>query len=175
MPMDIARNTLWKLASRNWSWNWYVMLSKNETLQFTGNRWDRSYDMRFEKKKEIPSLIPIGSIIFGKARNKWRLQYCKNSCDDLLYVRAIQEHRRRCDRFGLVGHVAIPFEWKGFQCHRGCSLNIKSILDAGLIGAGKRKKTRTTNCILHTIRSVDRWDWRRIRWCYVFAGTEKKD
>ena len=61
-------------------------------MQFNENRWDRSYDIRFGKKKEIPFLISIGSIIFGKGRNKTRLQYCKNSYDDLLYIRAIQGH-----------------------------------------------------------------------------------
>ena len=71
-----------------------MLTSKNETLlmQFNGNQWYRSYDIRFGQKKEISFLIPIGSIIFGKGRNITRLQYCKNSYDDLLYIRAIQGH-----------------------------------------------------------------------------------
>ena len=31
----------------------------------------------------------------------------------------------------LMRHVAIPSSWKKFVFHRGCSLNIKSILETG--------------------------------------------
>ena len=119
-----------KQASRNWPWSWYVMLtSKNENLmvQFTGNRCDRSFDTRFGKKKEIPVLIPIVSILQELLR---RSIVC--SC----YSRT---HWRRCDRFGLMEHVGIPFEWKEFEFHRGCSFNGMSILDAGLMTGGKER------------------------------------
>ena len=71
-PMNIARNTLWKAASGNWSQCWYAILtSKNENLmvQFIGNRWVRSYDLRFGKEEEILFLILIRPIIFGTQQN----------------------------------------------------------------------------------------------------------
>ena len=40
----------------------------------------------------------------------------------------------------LMGQVAIPFNWKQFLFHRGCSFNLKSILDAALIAGGKESK-----------------------------------
>ena len=40
----------------------------------------------------------------------------------------------------LMGHVAIPFKWKEFSFHRGCSFNARSILDAGRIAGGKESK-----------------------------------
>ena len=40
----------------------------------------------------------------------------------------------------LMGHVAIPFKWKEFLFHRGCSFNLKSISDAGLMASGKESK-----------------------------------
>ena len=89
----------------------------------------------------LPSLIEIGSIISGKEAKKTRFQYCQNSCNALLYVRAIQG-----DTGGysiepeLMGHVVIPFNWKQILFHRGCSFNLKSILEAGLIGGGKESR-----------------------------------
>ena len=45
----------------------------------------------------------------------------------------------------LMGHVAIPLRWKEFLFHRGCSFNLKSILEAGRIAGGKdRKEGRQT-------------------------------
>ena len=58
-----------------------------------------------------------------KGSNTTRFQYCKNSKDVLLYIRAIQGHT-----YGnviapeLLGHVAIPSRWKEFLFHRRCSL-----------------------------------------------------
>ena len=40
----------------------------------------------------------------------------------------------------LMVHVAIPFKWKDFLFHRGCSFDLKSILDAGLFAGGKESK-----------------------------------
>ena len=40
----------------------------------------------------------------------------------------------------LMGHVAILFTWKQFPFHRGCSFNLKPILEAGLIVAGQERR-----------------------------------
>ena len=44
----------------------------------------------------------------------------------------------------LMGHVAIPHNWREFVFHGGCSFNLNSILEAGFIAGGK------TNHLLHT-------------------------
>ena len=40
----------------------------------------------------------------------------------------------------LMGHVAIPYKWKEFLFHRGCSYNVQSILGSGLIAGGRESK-----------------------------------
>ena len=70
-PMNIARKTLWKPASRIWSWSWYAMLtSKNENLMVQFIRKSMGPKLRHErfgKKEEILFFLKlIGSIIFGK-------------------------------------------------------------------------------------------------------------
>ena len=59
-----------------------------------------------------------------KGSSKIRFQYCKNSCDDLLYIRAIECHTGgEVIASELMGHVAIPIEWKEFLFQRGYSFN----------------------------------------------------
>ena len=59
-----------------------------------------------------------------KWSSKFLFQYCKNSCDDLLYIRAIRGHTGgEVIAPELMGHVAIPIEWKEFLFHRGYSFN----------------------------------------------------
>ena len=48
------------------------------------------------------------------------------------------------DSAWMMGHVAIPYNWKEFLFHRGGSFNCTSILQSGLI-AGERKQRRTTD------------------------------
>ena len=40
----------------------------------------------------------------------------------------------------LMGHVVLPCNWKEFLYHKGCSFNMKSILEQGLISGGKETK-----------------------------------
>ena len=40
----------------------------------------------------------------------------------------------------LMSHVAIPYKWKEFLFHRGCSHNVQSILKSGLIAGGRESK-----------------------------------
>ena len=40
----------------------------------------------------------------------------------------------------LMGHVAIPYNWKEFLFHRGCSFDVTSILKSGLIAGGRESK-----------------------------------
>ena len=40
----------------------------------------------------------------------------------------------------LMAHVAIPYSWKEFVFHRGCSFKIKSILETELTAGGRESK-----------------------------------
>ena len=46
-----------------------------------------------------------------KGSSKTRFRYCKNSCNDSLFIRAIQGHTKGdVIALELMGHVAITFE-----------------------------------------------------------------
>ena len=65
--------------------------------------------------------------------NKTRFEYCKNSIDHVIYVRAIQGPTDgNMISPELMGHVKIPYGWKEFVFHRGFSYDMKSILDKKL-------------------------------------------
>ena len=70
-----------------------------------------------------------------------RFEYCEHSKSSLIYIRAIQGHTGG-NKIApeLMGHVAIPYNRKELVFHRGCSFNIKSILETGLIAGGKESK-----------------------------------
>ena len=60
--------------------------------------------------------------------SKTRFEYCEHSKKSLTYLRAIQGH------YGgisvdpeLMGHTRIPFHWKEYIFHRGCSFSIQPI------------------------------------------------
>ena len=72
--------------------------------------------------------------------NKTSFEYCKSSKHSLVCIRAIQEHTGNMIALKLMGHVAIPCNWKEFVFHRGCSFNINSILETGLIAGGRESK-----------------------------------
>ena len=62
----------------------------------------------------------------------------KNS---LLYIRAIQGHTGgRLIAPELLGHVAIPYNWKEFTFHKGSSFDCSWILKPGLVAGGKTSK-----------------------------------
>ena len=64
-----------------------------------------------------------------------------NFKNSLLYVRAIQGHTGgNLTAPELMGHVAIPYKWKEFLFHRGCSFDVTSILTSGLIAGGRESK-----------------------------------
>ena len=94
LPMIVAINTFFKPASRNFPWSWYAMLTskiENLMVQFTGNRWVRSCDMRFWKGGDTFSDADWINHIW-KSSNKTLFQYCKYSCDAQTHICAIQGH-----------------------------------------------------------------------------------
>ena len=74
--------------------------------------------------------------------SKMRFKYCQNSPPNcFLYIRAIQGHTGgNLKALELMGHVAIPYKWKEFLFHSGCSLDVTSILTSGLIAGGRESK-----------------------------------
>ena len=58
------------------------------------------------------------------------------------------------------GQVQNPYDWKGSVFHRGCSLNIKSILENGLNAGGKQSKEGRQTIFftpLNPFRRKSRW------------------
>ena len=66
--------------------------------------------------EEIPSLMLIGSITSGTEAVKHDFNSARtHSCEDFLYIRAFQGHTGGdMITLELMGHVAIPFNWKDF-------------------------------------------------------------
>ena len=87
---------------------------------------------------------------------KIRFQLCMISKDDnfLLYVRASQGHTGgKLIVRELLGHVAIPYNWKEFIVHNGSSIDCISILKSDLVAGGRISKDGATNSFLRTIQS----------------------
>ena len=73
-----------------------------------------------------------------KGSHKTRFQYCKNSRDVLLYIGAMQGHTGGIlIAPELMVHAAIPYKWKEFLFHRGCSYDGTSMLKSGPIAGGR--------------------------------------
>ena len=76
-----------------------------------------------------------------KESKQTRFLYCKNSRDILMYIRACQGHTGgNVIAPELMGHVAVPYKWKEFLFHRGCSNDVTSILKSGLVAGGRESK-----------------------------------
>ena len=70
-----------------------------------------------------------------------RFQCCMKFKHFLLYFRAIQGHNGwNMKEPELMGHVAVPYKWKEFLFHRGCSFHVTSILKTRLIAGGRESK-----------------------------------
>ena len=81
--------------------------------------------------------------------NKTRFECCDNSKHSWMHIRAIQRHiggNRIAPE--LLGDVTIPYNWKECVFHRGCSFNINSILETGLIAGGRESKEGRQNIFL---------------------------
>ena len=106
------------------------------------SKWLRAFEYQGARnflEKEWPHDVYEGS-------NKTRFDYCVNSKNSLMYIRAIQGHTGgNLIALELMGHVIIPFNWKEFVFHRGCSFNCNSLLETGLIsGVRESKEGRQT-------------------------------
>ena len=76
-----------------------------------------------------------------RGRNEKILQYCLDSCDHILNMRAIQGRSggNKGD-LSLQDNVEIPYKWTEFINHVGSSGGCNSVLRAGFIAGGKDTK-----------------------------------
>ena len=77
--------------------------------------------------------------------NKKRYQYCTDSSVVILYLRALQGHSRRnlLDP-SLRDNVIIPDGFFQYTYHVKCAINLKSIINSGLIPVGQNLSNRQT-------------------------------
>ena len=116
-------------------------MKEKQTALFIGNRWVQNCEKRSRGMEGTNSRTLIGFSTFYIGSSKTRFQYCKNSRDVFLYIRAIQGHTGgNVTALELMGHVAIPYKWKEFLFHRGCSYDVTSILKSGLNTGGRESK-----------------------------------
>ena len=103
--------------SQNWSWDWYVLMIKTkekQTALFIGILWVQSCGKHFGNQEDRNSRTRIGF--------NTRFQYCINSKNVFVFIRAIQRHTGgNVIASELMGHAVIPYSWKEFLSHRGCS------------------------------------------------------
>ena len=148
LSMDIARCTLWKPTSRNRSLKWHVIwTSKNEILteQFIGNRWVRSYDVRSWKMEEIPSLISIGSSIFGREAVKPYFNTARTpAIIHCIFVRFKDTLEEKWSR--LNWWVMWLFQLNGKNSYFNEDTRSIRILDVGLIAVGRKAKKDDKLC-----------------------------
>ena len=122
LPMNSATNMSWDTISQKSVGKWVRHEDHHDRQADGAIHW------RLTGQKLISPLIEIGFII----SNKTRLQYCQNSCNTLLCIRAIQGHTGGdLMEPELMGRAAVPFNWIQFPLHRGCSFNLKPILEVG--------------------------------------------
>ena len=97
--------------------------------------------MHFEHLEDNDSQTKVGFITFMKEAAKPCSSIARIPESVLLYFRAIQGHTGGgMIPPNLMRHVAIPYIWKEFLFHRGCSYNVQSILRSGLIAGGRKSK-----------------------------------
>ena len=164
LPMNTVADTAAKPKSRNLSVIWYDMsIRENEIqmVQFTGKSLVQSSQSDSKKMEEAVSVTEWINFIW-KGSNNRRFQYCQNSCNKRLYIRAIQGH---------TGGEKIPPGDAGPGPHtshlEGVCIPSKMFVqfDVHIECWTHRKKARMswnqTYSVLHTIVSMRYWRRRK--------------
>ena len=87
--------------------------------------------------------------------NKKIFQYCTDSSEEILYVRALQGHSGRNPMDpSLQNNVLIPNHFFEYIYHIGCAINLQSIMNSGLIPGGQKFEQKTDS-ILHACGSYE--------------------
>ena len=100
---------------------------------------------RFEHSQHWSDEMWKSTMAIG-GRSKKKFQYCTDpSGQEILYLRALQGHsgRNPIDP-SLQDNVLIPNNFFEYIYHTGCSINLHSIMNSGLIPGGQKLSTRQT-------------------------------
>ena len=155
---NLSKETLFQPKFQNCSWDWYVVMTKNERETDGAVHWNPMGPILrkfFRSPEGENSRTRIGFNTLMKEATRFRFQCCMNSKNSLLKIRAIQGHTGgNVVAPELMGHVAIPYKWNDFLYHRGCSFNVTSILTWGLIAGGQSRRRRTWRWPITTEKST---------------------
>ena len=81
----------------------------------------------------------------GGGGQKKRFQYCSDSSGTILYLRALQGHSgRSLNDPSLQDNVVIPDNFFQYIYHVGCAVNLRSIINSGLIPGEQNLSNRQT-------------------------------
>ena len=140
LPLSTATKMSWDTVTQYLLENGYVTkiaVTEKQMEQFIGNRHVRSWNLRSWSKQEIPSLIEIGSITSGReaARHEFSIARILPApyCTFELFKDTLGEMWSNQRWWVMSLHLQ-------FVLHRGCSFNLKSVLEAGLIAGRKESR-----------------------------------
>ena len=119
-----------------------INMKQKQAALCIGNGWVQNCEERFGRLEGKNSRTLIGFSIFTKEATKRGSSIARRiTTYILLYTRALQGHTGgNLIARDLMGHVAIPYKWKEFLFHRGCSYDVTSIFKSGLITGGRESK-----------------------------------
>ena len=81
----------------------------------------------------------------GGGGHRKRFQYCTDSSVAILYLRALQGHSgRNLIDHSLQDNVVIPDGFFKYIYHVGCAINLRSIINSGLMPGGQNLSNRQT-------------------------------
>ena len=117
---------------------------ENQTALFIVIRWVQNCEKQARRPKATNSRTQIGVNTFMKEATERGTSIARIPKNVLFFIRATHGHTGG-DLIALdfMGHVAIPYRWKKFLFHRGCSFDVTSILRSGLIAGGRESKEGT--------------------------------
>ena len=101
--------------------------------------------------RNISCIALIGLIPSGKhawqeeEEDKKRFQYCTDSSETIVYLRALQGHSgRNLIDPSLQDNVVIQSNFFQYIYRVGCAINLHSIISSGLISGGQNLSNRQT-------------------------------
>ena len=134
---QMSMGEAWRLAFNNTESSSTGLRTKHRDTVGGCRRWSAVNAFQKHGERELSDTDWLQHIYHGSS--KMRFQYCMNTQNSLMFVRAIQGHTGgNLIAPESVGHVAILYKWKEFLFHRGCSFNCTAIFQSGLIAGGRK-------------------------------------
>ena len=177
----------WDTISQKMSGNWYVtkiaMTEKQMKQLIHWRLTSHSWNLRSQNKKYLYRERLDSSYL--------RVQYCQNSCNTLLCIRAVQGHTGGdLVEPELMGHVAIPFNWAQFLISPRMLIKLEVHLGGEVITGGQESREGRRLCSsLHWIPGKRRLknnskvtchyktEWKRaqdaVYWIHLAKAQEK--